>query len=244
MPCDNCSNEELVKTKTKKSYKKESVCDVNCKVDEKEANCCSIPYQRLEKLRNGYSFISSTGYKIILNDEEGDEDQTPCARKYRNGHKICNPHFLRDEDDQEYYRNTVYAYYFVNSHRYLNFESCGKQDQVVGWYVDTSCGQLKLFQNLPELNLTTNTSRKCLLNKTEEDLTSVEKNQLHNMNIFYKLALKAIEKVGQNPKEEGNIVEVHDKSGNKWLVNINRAKGTEDVCDFNSKYVVVGIQRC
>jgi len=42
---------------------------------------------------------------------------------------------------------------FVNTVRYLNYEECGKMDQVTGWSVDVQTGDLYFYQNLPDLGL-------------------------------------------------------------------------------------------
>ena len=64
------------------------------------------------------------------------------------------------------------------------------------------------------------------------------------MEPFWKLSLKAVERVQGNPKEEGNICEISDKCGNKYLVAINRADGTKSVCTYNSAYSIVVVKLC
>jgi hypothetical protein len=229
MPCNDCPVKD---SKSKKSHKKHSSsdcsksikpCEVNCCEPETKLDCCAIPYQRLEKVRNGWSFINATG--LVLD-----------GTVYNRSGSVVAP-FTYSEGN-----NTQFAYKFVNSHRYLQFEECGKLDQVIGWYVNLQTGQLALFQDLCEINLTTDTTRSSLLNVTS--LSSSQKQQLHTLNHFYKVSKRAVDKVGGNSKEEGNIVAVTDKHGQKWLIAINRDNGTDSVCDYNCAYAIVAIKLC
>ncbi len=142
------------------------------------------------------------------------------------------------------YNNFLYAYNFVQTHRYQAFESCGKPDQVVGWYVNIQTGQLQLFQNLPDLSLTISTDRYSFLEIPSEDLSGLQKQQLYALNVLYKLSTKAIERVSGNPKEEGNICEFTDKCGQKWLLAINRANSQDSVADLETEFVIVGVPLC
>ena len=139
------------------------------------------------------------------------------------------------------------AYAFVNEVRYLNFEECGKLDQVTGWSVDVQTGDLYFYQNLPELGLTTSLSRAALLIVPAQDFTPQTKQQLSAMEPFWKLSLKAVERVRENPKTEGNICEVKDKCGNRFLIAVNRADGqsnTSSICAYNSQYSIVAVKLC
>jgi hypothetical protein len=142
------------------------------------------------------------------------------------------------------YNNFLYAYNFVNTHRYQAFEACGKADQVVGWYVNTQTGQLELFQALPDLSLTVADDRYSLIIQETDNLSGLEKQQLYALNVLYKLSVKAIERIGANPKEEGNICEFTDKCGQKWLLAINRANSNTSVANLNTEFVIVGVPLC
>ncbi len=142
------------------------------------------------------------------------------------------------------YDNFLYAYNFVNTHRYQAFESCGKPDQVVGWYVNTQTGQLQLFQDLPDLSLVVANDRASYLSTPTDSLTSLQKQQLYALNVLYKVSMKAIERVGANPKEEGNICEFTDKCGQKWLLAINRANSQDSVANLETEFVIVGVPLC
>ncbi len=243
--CNSCPlDAALAKTKSRKSSKGDkccppSPCDVECCKPECELDCCTIPYQRLDKLRTAWSEIAATGGTFLPQQALG----VVTGVYTRGGSTVPNaPNGAGPGQSLAFY-----AYTFVQTHRYLNFEACGKLDQVVGWIVDTSDGDLVLLQNLPDLNLTTAISRATLIGEPTTSLSSVEKAQLYALNIFYKASLKAIEAVGGNPKEEGNIVTVTDKCGQKWLLAINRRQypdATNGVCDNNTQYVIVGIPLC
>ncbi len=142
------------------------------------------------------------------------------------------------------YDNALFAYMFVNSHRYVNFEACGKEDQVVGWYVDVSDGQLQLFQDLPALGLLRTNTRLDYLNIPPLTLTSIEKQKLHNLNILYSASEDLIARISSNPKEEGNICEYTDKCGQKWLLAINRANSEVSIASPSVRFVIVGVPLC
>lgn len=258
----NALHEAVAKTKSKKSSKccTPSPCETDCCVPETSLDCCSIAYQRLDKLRNAWSLIatsggttsslfpSSAGSEIILNvfQRNGTPVKIPNETIYPDD--VNTPYYANSSSGElsvtEGYDNTFYGYLFVNTHRYVTFEVCGKQDQVVGWYVNTSNGQLQLFQNLPELNLSTFNTRLSLDTLPTANLSSIQKSQLYALNVLYKASVKAITLVGGNPKEEGNIVELTDKCGQKWLLTINSANSPTNVnssCNPSNEYVIVGV---
>jgi hypothetical protein len=263
------SSSNTVSTKSRKSNGKccpPSPCDVKCCLPDKCLDCCTPAYQRLDKLRKAWSTIAATGGLtnflplasddcVVINNvatRGGASIDVPTGSLFEqgssspsdnNGIEIANC-ATSGAGIQVELDNAYYAYLFVNTHRYLNFESCGKLDQVVGWLVDTSVGQLELFQSLPDLNLLVSDNRQWLLDQAVANLSSTGKAKLYALNVLYKVSLKAIEAVSQNPKEEGNIVAVTDKCGQKWLVAINRANGDQSVCDVNTQYAVVAIPLC
>lgn len=229
MPChgNNCPIEEaLVKTKSRKSHKKQhKECEVECCIAECNPDCCTAAFQRLDKLRN-----------VWVNANMG---LTYTGGVDRAGNEIVIP-----EGSAVTGNNDVAAFYFTNVVRYLINEECGKSDQVTGWHVDTQTGSLSMYQTLYDLNLTPSLDRVTLLETTPENLTPVQLKQLKNFEPFWKLSLKIVERVQQNPKEEGNICEIHDKCGNKYLVAVNRANGTTSICEYNSQYSVVMVKLC
>lgn len=213
----------LVKSKSKKAHKKDKKCS-GCCISECNPDCCTSAFQRLDKLRNQWVNTSMGITLGAVYDRDGNAVTT-------NG--------LPDASS-----NNLTAFYFVNAVRYLMTEECGKLDQVMGWYVDTQSGELVMYQNLYDLNLSPSVSRATLLNKATAELTAIEVKQLKNLEPFWKLSLKAVERVQGNPKEEGNICEISDKCGNRYLVAVNRADGTKSVCAYNSAYSIVVVKLC
>jgi hypothetical protein len=250
MPCDSCPLEKaLAKTTSGKSSKKEKCCVSDCEVD-----CCSPAFLRLDKLREGWALVASTGNTILptsvseidpqytvnnVNNRAGNAVIAPDSNLYNND-GIPLVQITADEITSQL-NNAYYAYLFVNTVRYVNFEACGKQDQVVGWLVDTSSGNLELFQALPDLNLLITDTRSYYDAIPPATLTTVNKNKLRSLNVLYKASLELIDRVSSNPKTEGNICEVVDKCGQKWLLAINRANGNESVADRATQFAIVGV---
>jgi hypothetical protein len=260
MPSSDSSN--ACKTKSRKSESKccpPSPCEIDCCAPEKQLDCCTIPYQRLEKVRKAWSTISATGSYNFLPTEAFSTSQINNVFT-RGGSVVAVPEtgslYTNGEDSIATFSSgfinillnlAYYGYLFVQTHRYLNFEACGKLDQVVGWYVNTANGELELFQSLPDLNLLITDTRYYLDNQPVISLSSTDKAKLYALNVLYKASVRAIEAVGQNPKEEGNIVTVTDKCGQKWLMAINRAQSPnpeQSICSFNNQYVIVAIPLC
>lgn len=237
-----------------------SPCEVECCKAECVLDCCSLPYLRLDKLRELWSINSATGNILptasssiaITNvyNRLGTNVVPPIDSTFENASASPSDTFgvaLTTYSSGALtivYDNAYAGYLFVNTHRYVTFESCGKADQVIGWYVDTSSGQLELFQNLPEYNLLITDNRAYLDSISSISLTNVQKQKLYNLNNLYKLSMKAIEKIGQDPKEEGNIIQVKDKCGQQWLLTINRANSDASVASNNTQYVIVGVVQC
>jgi hypothetical protein len=246
MPCHDCPLEQaLVKTKSSKSSKKEkkccaSVCETECCLPDCNPDCCTPAYQRLDKLRTTWVTLNITTavgstysnvYSragITANDPNSNSTFGATASVGLTG------------------SNTLTAYNFITSERYVNFEACGKADQVLGWWVDTTTGNLELFQDLPELNLYQTDNRAYLDSLSSSTITTVAKQKLYQINVLYKLTLQAIERVGGNPKTEGNICEFTDKCGQKWLLLINRSNGpsSTSVATVNTQWAVVAVRLC
>ena len=255
MPKTNCCDEQKDK-KTRESKKSSSHTSVKCNVSEKALDCCSLPYQRLDKLRNMWTLVSSNlvsgkqdvtscGYFEDVHNRAGERVKVPDADAFGGEcHGAIPLACVEDEHAKPAHHldNAYFAYLFVNSMRYQAFEACGKHDQVVGWLVDTQSGNLELFQDLPEDNLYMNTTLVSLTDKTSEDLVYNDKAKLYQLTVLYKLTLKAIEKVCGNPKEEGNVVVVCDKRDRKWMVCINRADSDANVASLCQRFVVVAVQ--
>lgn len=242
MPKEILVEEVLDLTTDRKSSKKNKGrkgCDVDCCVPDCNPDCCTAAFQRLDKLRQVWQL---TQYGVAI----------PAAVVNRAGTSIAVPAADAvqpnvDESTSTWGTLERAADAFVNEVRYLNFEECGKLDQVTGWSVDVQTGNLYFYQDLPELGLNTTLSRAYLLSTPLAELAPIQKKQLSAMEPFWKLALKAVQRVNENPKTEGNICEIRDKCGNRFLVAINRAAGQavgNSICDYNSQYSVVAVKLC
>ena len=235
--------------------KKSSFCKTDCCEPEPPVDCCAIPYQRLDKLRTGWSILAAAGNQLLPIVEANGDVVGPVTR---GGDPIEAPvdtvfgtsgtalvtvasNVITVDLNAAYY-----AYLFVQTHRYLPFQECGKLDQVIGWYVNFEDGQLELFQNLCDLNLPITVNRANLNDIASADLTTNQSRQLHALNKFYKLSKRVVELVGSNQKEEGNIVELTDKCGQRWLVAVNFPSLTADTAinGCTSEFVMVAIALC
>lgn len=229
----------LCKTKDRKSSKKcskKEPCNVECCVPDCNPECCTAAFQRLDKLRNQWLTVQ-TGL-TTMRDVSG----TPYVYN-----RAAQQVLVVSNNETRLEPLEATAYGFVNAVRYLNYEECGKLDQVTGWSVDVATGNLYFYQNLPELGLSTADSRAVLLNTAPGSLTPYDQRKLVEMEPFWKLTLKAIERVRENPKTEGNICEIKDKCGNRFLVAINRTNSQpngQSICDYNSEYSVVAVKLC
>ena len=238
MPHQEISIENvLCKTKDRKSSKKccpkKDACNVECCVPDCNPDCCTAAFQRLDKLR----------VEWLLNQNKSTLTSPEVIAHTRDGTAFD---VATNTDATGVLERT--AAVFVNTVRYLNFEECGKMDQVTGWSVDVQTGNLYFYQNLYDLGLsTTGQTRAELLAIAPENLTSAQRRQLAEMEPFWKLSLKAIERVRENPKTEGNICEIRDKCGNKFLVAINRTQSQaegQSICVYNSQFSIVAVKLC
>lgn len=235
MPHHEISIEDvLCETKCRKSSKKccpkKDACKVECCVADCNPDCCTAAFQRLDKLRN-----------LWLNIQTGNESYETTVYNRAAQAVVLDVSGTQLSGALEYA-----AAGFVNTVRYLNYEECGKMDQVTGWSVDIQTGDLYFYQNLPDLGLSTTDSRAALLNTVPTDLSPLDRRKISEMEPFWKLSLKAVERVRENPKTEGNICEIKDKCGNKFLVAINRINNqeTQSICVYNSQYSIVVVKLC
>lgn len=269
----------LVRAKDRKSSKKckggkcdvsVKPCEVVCCVPDCNPDCCTPAFQRLDELRSYWRSVQAA-----TNDAAATSG-IPAKVFTRAGMAVtvpvqtaATPFTSGSAADIFLGNNELAAFTFVNEVRYLNYEECGKADQVLGWSVDLSNGELYFYQNLPDLGLTgltytsgavtTGDDRATILNTAPTALTPYDRRKLAEMEPFWKLSLKAVERVRENPKTEGNICEIKDKCGNRFLVAINRSVGQNgypgaapytaanqgaSVCDYNSRYSIVAIKLC
>jgi hypothetical protein len=134
------------------------------------------------------------------------------------------------------------AYYFVNEFAYGTYEPGCHNDQVYGWYVNISTGELQLFTQTD--GVPTNATRACI--SADLTLSSAQKSQLKVLNKLYKLSKSAIKEVNGIPSQEGNIVEVCDCKGERWLLYINTAstQNGSPLCTCNYQFAVVATKLC
>lgn len=249
MPHHEISIEDvLCKTKDRKSSKKccpkkESPCNVECCITDCNPDCCTAAFQRLDKLRMDW-LLTQQGVNVLPLLNIADPVQTVVYTRAKEEVVVPTDGPQTTQLSLGGLERTAYG--FVNTVRYLNFEECGKLDQVTGWSVDVQTGDLYFYQNLPDLGLFTTLSRADLLGTTADNMTPVIKRQLAEMEPFWKLSLKAVERVRENPKTEGNICEIKDKCGNKFLVAVNRVNTQENqsICEYNSRYSLVVVKLC
>ncbi len=262
----------LVRAKDRKSNKKyrddrccapkhdPKPCEVDCCIPDCNPDCCTPAFQRLDKLRNiwlltqysptlGNVTISTTTVNttpVALGTATLTLSSVPAQVYNRGSQAVTIPTNGPQSTPVALGVLERAAYAFVNEVRYLNYEECGKLDQVTGWSVDLQTGDLYFYQNLPDLGLSTTDSRSNLLNTAPTDLTPYDRRKLHEMESFWKLSLKAVERVRENPKTEGNICEIKDKCGNRFLVAVNRvdSQQNQSVCDYNSQYSIVVVKLC
>ena len=245
--------------------KNKDACEITCCIPDCNPECCTPAFQRLDKLRNywllaqyGLERASPTGPMTLsipryVNTRSGTSQAVPTDSTLIPASAGVTVYWKTLERQ---------AFAFVNTVRYLNYEDCGKLDQVIGWSVDLQYGNLYLYQDLPDIGLLMSDSRSALINTSATSLTSYDRKKLAEMESFWKLSLKAVERVRENPKTEGNICEIKDKCGNRFLVAINRAEGQitntynaesvpptttyngNSVCEYNSYYSIVVVKLC
>lgn len=134
------------------------------------------------------------------------------------------------------------AYYFVNEFAYGPYEPGCHNDQVWGWYVNISTGELQLFTQTE--GVPTNATRLCL--SSQDVLSSTEKRQLKVLNKLFKLTKSAVKEIDGIPSQEGNIVEVCDCKGQRWLLYINTAdaQNGSPLSECNYQFAVVATKLC
>lgn len=136
------------------------------------------------------------------------------------------------------------GYYYVNQMAYGPYEPGCHNDQVYGWYVDVNSGELQLFMQMD--GVPTNATRLCLSSDLSTSMTSTQKKQLKLLNKLYKLSKSAIKEVNGIPSQEGNIVEVCDCKGDKWLLYVNTASSQNGspLSACNYQFAIVATKLC
>jgi hypothetical protein len=230
-----------------------TVPDLNPCACEVPMDCCSLAYQRLDKLRSAYSNLSCTSLKNEPYDvtyvsstlsnynrvytRDGTQVVVPQAALFDATGSVADlvGFFEVGSSDTSsfpvvgsvHYDNAATAYNFVQTMRYSMYRDvvCNAADQVLGWFVNPSTRQLQVFQNLTgPLNALALTYTDTLqYYDTLTTLTTQQKQKLVSLNILFDLSIEALRKVNLNPKTEGTIVKVCDKCNQHWLVLVNTA---------------------
>ena len=228
-----------------------SCCSEQC------IDCCSSQYQRLAEVRNmvaanqvsGVWTVNTGAYNrcgvaILPPSANGAsagayDNETGCTGS---DGVAPNPVSLNTtEEDATEVANL--AYYFVNQFAYGPYEPGCRNDQVVGWYVNVQTGELQLFT--PVDNVPVNATRACLVANVAR--TSTQSKQLKVLNKLFRLSRSAIKEVNGIPSQEGNIVEVCDCKGDRWLLYIDTAaaQGEESpLAKCNYAFAVVASKLC
>ncbi len=211
-------------------------------------DCCSSQYQRLSRLACMVADNQITGEwsvaeenttrcgdfiprpNLVNDNSTGGVTGFPTAGAYYNVNPGCSasgnagaPTPFSDTDGVAIagYEVANLAYQFVNQFAYGPYEPGCHNDQVYGWYVNVQSGELQLFMQMD--GVPTTATRLCLSNDLALGMTSAQKKQLKLLNKLYKLSKSAIKEVNGIPSTEGNIVEVCDCKGEKWLIYIDTA---------------------
>jgi len=258
--------ESLCRPKTKQSCK--VTCQTECdpvvccptvpEVDpcacEQPMDCCSLAYQRLDKLRSIYAgsavFQNSiVNYNIDSNASgntfnvddvvarNGSSVRVPDATLFQKGSEDVTAFFPTLTGSGQSlptvggvdYCNGALAYNFVQTMRYLPSRDviCDTGDQVMGFYINPYSVQLQVLQNLVgplnPLGLTFSDTLQYYNTIPPASLTNSDKQKLASLNILYDLGLEAIRRFNLNPKTEGNMVELCDRCGQRWLLVLNTA---------------------
>jgi hypothetical protein len=215
-----CDSSTLCATECKKS------CD---DIVYEKVNYNSIQYQRLNNLRNIWS-----EQVMDESDVESDDDV-----RTRNGSKMLWAN-LPDISGTKSGDNLQTAWVFVQTHRYINIEKC-YSDQLWGWWVDINSGELVFMQKTENVlfpyrnivDIDTSSTRLNILNKACNELTLYDKKSLKVFNKYYELSERIIQ-CNRYPKTEGNIVEITDSCGQRWMIVYNFIHDSNDNNDTDS----------
>jgi hypothetical protein len=140
--------------------------------------------------------------------------------------------------------NAAIGYYFVNEFAYGPYEPGCNNNQVYGWYVNLSTGELQLFTNTD--GVPTNVTRACLSSDLALAINTSQKRYLKVLNKLYKLSKAAVKEVNGIPAQGGNIVEVCDCKGDKWLLYVNTASSQNGspLSTCNYQFAIVACKLC
>lgn len=256
MPSSLSTSSLVASTKDKKSGSRK--CKKPCQSSSSSSSCCTeqcidcctSQYQRLALVKNmvaqaqvyGDWTVDASGVK----NRCGSTIYPPNANVGDTGAYVnevgCTGGDANEPQDLTNLEVANLAYYFVNEFAYGPYEPGCHNDQVYGWFVNISTGELQLFT--PYEGVPVNATRACL--SAELSMSSAQKRQLKVLNKLYKLSKSAIKEVNGIPAQEGNILEVCDCKGNRWLLYIDTAgvQNGSPLCDCNYEFAIVATKLC
>lgn len=199
-----------------------SVCDnaENSNKCTEVSNCCTPQYQRLQKIVNQWSLTNTAEDWDDIYEEDVYDRQ---GNRYDYEDWTCAMYSDSEVDDDDLSGNLMVSWAFVTSHRYCKFEK-NKKDQVWGWYVNGKNGDLVFMQETE--GVSTCMGRQRIYSKPCSELTLTEKKAKSVFDRFYNMSVNVINH-NKYPSTEGNILEVSDSCGQKWLVAMNFADGLQ-----------------
>jgi len=187
--------------------------EVDCCRCPEKMDCCTPQFQRLDRLSTTWLFYAMGSH---VNDDSlnrlGEEE---------------------NNDDDDGFSNL--ARDFVWASRALNIENC-KEEQVWGWTVNLSTGNLVLMQDTD--GVSSDKTRSDILGENSSTISIADKKAKQVLNRFYHMSEKALV-CNKYPKTEGVMVVVTDSCNQKWLLLVNRATGRDSIMTGN-EYVIVG----
>lgn len=219
-----------------------SCCTEQC------VDCCTSQYQRLSLFRNMVAANQLTGDWTVVGELQNRcGSLIPVPNDSQNGAYAQDPSTGCTTGPYEPTSLTSLnvanlAFYFVNAFAYGPYEPGCHNDQVWGWYVNIETGELELFTQTE--GVPTNATRLCLSNQIAP--SSTQKKQLKLLNKLFKLTKSAVKEINGIPSQEGNIVEVCDCKGQRWLLYIDTAQSQNGspLAACNYQFTVVATKLC
>lgn len=134
----------------------------------------------------------------------------------RDGQVVNVPESIMEES------NAITAFNFIWSHRNLLIEKCGK-NQLWGWVVDFSNGDLKILQDTDGILWQSSKTRAEIYDTSCNSLSLFDKKTKSVLDRLFEMSENVV-RCNKYPDTEGNLVEVSDKCGQKWMVAVNLTK--------------------
>ena len=226
-------------------------------------DCCTSQYQRLSLVRNMVAAAQVVGDWSVNAGQKNrcggdiknpntatDNTVTAIVGAYANevgcsaNGDLALPESFSQDDGIAVtgYEVANLTYQFVNQLAYGPYEPGCHNDQVMGWFVNLQSGELQLYTEMD--GVPTNATRACL--SANITPSSTQKKQLKLLNKLYKLSKSAVKEVNGIPSQEGNIVEVCDCKGERWLLYIDTASSQDGspLSECNYRFAIVATKLC